>query len=147
MLSAAAPAAQSRPDFSGTWDINAPQSQNLRDDELEGTTLVIRQTDREMVIERTVAGKTRVIRYTFDGQESLSKNGSMEIRATTQWDGDRLGARGSQKTMLGFIPITVSFTETRWLSADGDTMTVESTFRSGDAKRKAVFNRRKPTKQ
>ena len=41
--------AQTRPDFSGTWLLNAALSVGLRDDERKGVTMVVRQTDREIV--------------------------------------------------------------------------------------------------
>lgn len=142
----ATPSGQAHPTFAGTWDINAALSANLRDDERAGTTLVINQTDRELVIERTVAGNTRVITYALDGNLATSRAGNIEIRSHSHWDGARLITEGTQKTSIVLIPIAVEFTETRSLSEDGQTMTVETALRRGGetTRRKAVFHRRTP---
>lgn len=137
--------AQTRPDFSGTWLLNAALSVGLRDDERKGVTLVVRQSDREIVFERTVAGgPTRVVTYALDGSESTSRMGSVEIKARSRWDRDALVTEGTQRASVLLIRITAKFKEVRHLSDNGQTMVAESTFWRGSEQtdRKLVFNRR-----
>jgi hypothetical protein len=133
-------AEQARPDFSGRWELDAARSDGLRDDERQGTTLAIIQTPARLVIERTLlGGQTRTVVYTFDGTESVSQAGDVAIKARSRWDGDRLVTEGTQ----GVSTLEAQFTERRSLSADGRTMTVESTFVLGKDRttRIAVFIR------
>lgn len=136
--------AQTRPDFSGTWLLNAALSVGLRDDERKGVTLVVRQSDREIVFERTlVGGEPRVIRYALDGSESTSRAGNAEIKARSRWDGDKLVTEGTQQASVLLIRISAKFNEIRYVSADDRTMVVESTFWRGNEQtnRKLVFSR------
>ncbi|MDO8677696.1 MAG: hypothetical protein Q7R30_03925 [Acidobacteriota bacterium] len=136
--------AQTRPDFSGTWLLNAALSVGLRDDERKGVTLVVRQSAREIVFERTlVGGEPRVIRYALDGSESTSRAGNTEITARSRWDGDKLLSEGTQRASVLLIRITAKFKEVRHLSDNGQTMVAESTFWRGNERtdRKLVFNR------
>lgn len=102
--------AQSRPDFSGTWLLNAALSAGLRDDERKGVTLVVRQNAREIVFERTLAGgQPRVVRYALDGSESTSRMGSVEIKARSRWDRNALVTEGTQGASVLLIRITAKF--------------------------------------
>lgn len=144
-LNVATAYAAARPDFSGTWLLNAAQSVGLRDDERKGVTLVVRQSDRELVFERTLAGgEPRVVRYALDGSESTSQAGNTEIKARSRWDGDKLVTEGTQRAAVLLIRVTVKFKETRSVRDDGRTMVVESTFWRGNDRtdRKLVFSRR-----
>lgn len=142
---ATAYAEAARPDVSGTWLLNAAQSVGLRDDERKGVTLVVRQSDRELVSERTlVGGEPRVVRYALDGSESASQAGNAEIKARSRWDGDKLVTEGTQRASVLLIRVTVKFKEIRYVRDYGRTMVVESTFWRGNepTDRKLVFNRR-----
>lgn len=133
-------AEQARPDFSGRWELDAARSEGLREDERQGTTLVITQTPARLTIERTLfGGQTRIVVYTFDGSDSVSQAGDVEIKARSRWEGDRLVTEGTQRASS----LEAQFTERRSLSADGRTMTVESTFVLGKDRltRIAVFIR------
>lgn len=134
-----------RPDFTGTWVLNIALSAGLRDDERKGATLVVRQSDREIVFERTLAGgQPQVVRYLLDGSESASQVGNAEIKARSRWDGDKLVSEGTQQASVMLIRIMQTFKETRYVIDGGQTMIVEFTSLRGNERtdRKLVFNRR-----
>jgi hypothetical protein len=97
LLAGVTAAAQSRPDFSGSWSLDIAASDGVNDDEREhGVSLRVRQTEREVVFERQLGGgPIRVIRYALDGTEAPSKAGSVQVKARSRWDGDRLITTGT----------------------------------------------------
>jgi hypothetical protein len=106
----------------------------------------IRQTDREIVFERQLGdGQVRVVRYALDGSESTSKAGSVEVKARSRWDNDRLVTTGTQSASFLLVRLTAKFDEVRYLAENGQVMTQDSTFVRGDktTRRKLVFNREK----
>lgn len=135
VLFTAALAAQARPNFSGTWTLDAeksvmPQGRGAgqgggRQGGMGGGPLTITVEGQKMSVSRTMgqSGNTMTTVYMLDGTASKNtmagRGGqAMEIVYTSTWNGAKLvttiqNPRGTS-------------TETRWLEADG-TMVVETT--------------------
>ena len=145
VLGAVAAHAQPRPDFSGTWTLDAAASTGLNDDERKrGVTLRVRQTDRDIVFERQLTGgPVRVVTYSLDGSEASSRAGSVTVKARSRWEGDRLLTSGTQTASVALIRLSAKFDEVRYLNDDGKTMVQDSTFARGDTltRRTLVFRR------
>jgi hypothetical protein len=121
-------------DFSGKWEFNPSKSQNVGMMADMKLTATVKQTAQEMTI---------VNASTFNGQQQtsetrldltgkpVSNQNPMEATAetVTRWDGNKLVTTW---TSPGSIAGTKSVrTETRSLSGDGKTMTVESSRAKG----------------
>jgi len=129
VVCAAALSAQSVPNFSGRWVLNTAKGRNLGMMTALKDTVTITQTPKELVIHDTSSfqgrDNTRELRYDLTGK-TVPNDGPMgdhneitakwvEGRIVTTWT--REGAVAGTKTVM---------TETRSLSADGKTMTLES---------------------
>jgi hypothetical protein len=125
----AAVAAQSLPDFTGRWVLNTARGKNLGMMTALKDTVTISQTAKELVIHDTSSfqgrDNAREIRYDLTGK-AVSNEGPMgdhnetvakwvDGKIVTTWTRD--GAVAGTKSVM---------TETRSLSADGKTMTLES---------------------
>jgi hypothetical protein len=135
--------AQTRPDFSGSWTLDAARS----DPPLAGrggrgagrgagaAPLVVKQTDTEI----TIGPAT----YRLDGSESVNagrgRGGAQQVKSRARWDGARLVIE-STREVQGF---TVTTREVRTLDANGKDMIVETTIGTprGDQTLKQVFTR------
>jgi hypothetical protein len=123
-------------DFSGTWEFNPTKSQNIGMMAQMKLISTVKQTKRELIITdvSTFNGReqTNETRFDLTGKPVPNKN-PMEATAetVTKWDGNNLVTTW---TSPGSIAGATSVrTETRSLSADGKTMTVESSRRKGPA--------------
>jgi hypothetical protein len=165
---AQAAGAQDKPDFSGTWKLDPAQSQmgggmgggrgaggaggagggGARPGGMGGggaQEVTVTQTGNTLQIVMTVMGEARTMTYTIGG--AASKNpmamGRMqaEMTSTSVWEGATLVTSGtaSMTTPQGDRQITSR--EVRSLSADGKTMTVETTTTTamGENTRKMVY--------
>lgn len=110
---------QTKPDFSGTWHMDPARSDSAAQTEPIGpVTLVITQTAKDIRVETTTNRGTTAQVYQF---VATGKTPEADI-GTARWSGDRLffdavrEVRGQSVTMQ----------QSRWLSADGKEMTVES---------------------
>lgn len=117
------------PDFSGEWKLNAAKSSNLGMMSAVQQTLSITQTPAEMKIVEASdfqgQKSSRSLRYDLKGAP-VANEGGMGGQAETvaKWDGNKLVVTW---TTEGAVAGTKNVrTETRTLSADGATMTVES---------------------
>lgn len=115
--------------FAGTWVLNTAKSKNLGMMSTLETTLTISQTPTELVIKDVSSFQgqqsTRELRYDLTGKPTTNE-GPMGDRNETvpKWVG---AALVSTWTAEGAVAGTkVVRTETRSLSTDGKTMTVES---------------------
>ena len=121
--------AQSVPNFSGRWVLNTAKGKNLGMMSALKDTLDISQTAKELVIHDTSSfqgrDNTRELRYDLSGK-TVANDGPMGDhnetvakwvagKIVTTWTRD--GAVAGTKSVM---------TETRSLSADGKTMTLES---------------------
>ena len=92
---AAVALAQSAPDFSGTWVLNASRGKNIGMMAAVQETIVIRQTTDTLILESssTFQGKTTGRTTTYDLKGGPVQNeGAMGDRAETvaKWDGGKL---------------------------------------------------------
>jgi hypothetical protein len=123
-------------DFSGPWEFNPAKSRNIGMMAQMKLVSTVKQTKRELIITdvSTFNGReqTSETRFDLNGKPVPNKN-PMEATAetVTKWDGNKLVTTW---TSAGSIAGTNSVrTETRSLSADGRTMTVESSRGKGPA--------------
>lgn len=116
-------------DFTGSWQFNAAKGQNLGMMGAISQTITIKQTAAEMTLVEAsdFQGKKsgRTVRYDLGGA-MVANEGSMGGQSETvaQWrDGKLVVTWTSEGSVAGTRNVR---TETRSLSADGKTMTVES---------------------
>lgn len=138
--------AQTRPDFSGTWELDVersraanrtgggsfggslPPSAGAATGASAVTTIRITQTAAALTIERVAGQIWNKMVHKLDGTESVNTNSTTTIRLKSRWDGNRLISEGASRTPLpedgGTMESTIK--ETRWLDKDG-TLVVETT--------------------
>ena len=115
----AAPAAQGKPDFSGSWTMDRTRSESAMQNEPIGpVTMVIAQTPGDVRIETTRTQGSSVVTYKLDGSEVTIPGGT----AKTHWDGTTLVT----EAVRNIQGQTVTTKETRRLNPDGTEMTVET---------------------
>ena len=136
LLLAAALPILAQSDFFGSWEFNPSKSQNIGMMAQMKLLSTVKQTKQELIITSvsTFNGReqTNETRFDLTGKPVANKN-PMEATAetVTKWDGNKLVTTW---TSPGSIAGTNSVrTETRSLSADGRTMTVESSRGKGPA--------------
>jgi hypothetical protein len=113
-----AAAAQSRPDFSGTWSMDRTRSESaMQADPIGPTTLVITQLPGGLQIATTRDSKTATILYKLDGSSSPIPGGT----ATSHWEGVTLVT----ETVRDIQGQTVTTKESRRLNEAGE-MLVET---------------------
>jgi hypothetical protein len=118
-LTSVGPAAQSAPDFSGTWTMDPARSEAAAQGTPIGpVTVVIRQTPAEVNIETTRNGRTEAVRYLPAAAKAA---GASEPMGSFRWEGAKLVTR--LVTDINKQAVTVE--EVRSLDAAGREMTVE----------------------
>ncbi len=141
--------AQSKPDFSGTWTLDPAKSEmgqgmggggGMGGGMMGPMTVTIKQTANELTIERKMGDQARTMTYKLDGTESVNEGMRGQVKSTAKWDGSNLVIKTTSQNQQGG---TMESTEVRSLSADGKTMTVDSTRQTprGEIKQKMVFNK------
>jgi hypothetical protein len=136
--------AESPTNFAGTWVLNAGRSQNLGMMSTLQTTLTIAQTATEIVIkdQSSFQGQqsTRELHYDLTGKPTTNE-GPMGDRNDTvvKWLGAKLVATWTAEGAVAGTKVVR--TETRSLSPDGKTMTVESV-RGSNAPLVMVFDKK-----
>lgn len=90
-------------------------------------TVVIVQTPAMLIIEQQSDRGSRAATYRLDGEESTSSGPRGEQTSRSRWDGAALVTDGAQSVDTPRGSFTLEFSERRTLSADGETMTVETT--------------------
>lgn len=117
--------ADARPDFSGTWEMDATRSESANSGSANGpVTLVIKQTADELTIETRQGEQTETLVYKLDGTETekpAPDNGAFHWKA--QWDGPKL----TTETHRNINRATVTVKEVRTLSPTNKEMTVDRT--------------------
>jgi hypothetical protein len=121
--------AAAKTDFSGTWVFNAAKSKNIGPMSSMELTSSIQQDASRLSIkdESKFMGQesTRDTSYDLTGKPVANQNFMGENAETvTRWAGDKLVT--TWKTGGAIAGTTVIRTETRSLSSDGKTMTLES---------------------
>ena len=121
--------AQSTPNFSGTWSLNTSKGQNLGMMTSMELTETVTQTPTELRMKDMSSfqgqDRTRELRYDLAGVPTINE-GPMGDKSETvaKWSGDKLVTTWTSEGAVAGTKVVR--TETRSLSADGKTMTVES---------------------
>jgi hypothetical protein len=131
-------------DFSGTWRLSPEKSKNLGMMSEMKMTATVRQTDAELVVSIATVFNDRTSessdRYDLAGKPSTNES-PMEGKAETisKWDAKKLVTTWTfPGSVAGTTRVRV---ETRSLSPDGRTMTVESRRQGSDKSIVFVFER------
>ncbi len=106
--------AQTKPNFTGTWNLNHQKSKSS-----DSITIEFNQKDNNLTEAFNASqGDELEAKYAIDGKESEVSTGDATIKATAKWDGDALVIdwRGPEEGRYFVRKLT--------LSADGKTMTV-----------------------
>jgi hypothetical protein len=120
-LSSVAVAAQTQPDFSGTWTMDLARSEAAAQGTPIGpVTVAIRQMPEELRIDTTRNGKTESVRYL---PAASKPSGGAELLGAFRWEGSKLIT--TLVTDINKQAITVQ--EMRSLDPTGREMTVELT--------------------
>ena len=90
-------------------------------------TVVITQTADALVMEQKGGDQSRMATYQLDGSESTNTTPRGDAITVSRWDGSALVTEGSQSFETPRGAFTMEMRERRRLSADNQTMTVEST--------------------
>jgi hypothetical protein len=129
MLATFALAAPPPADFAGKWEFNPALSKNIGMMSQMKLRVTIKQTSSELAVTSVStfneSGQTSEARFDLAGKPVPNKN-PMEATAetVTKWDGNRLVTTWtSPGSIAGTTNVRI---ETRSLSEDGRTMTVES---------------------
>jgi hypothetical protein len=122
---AGAAAAQSAPDFSGTWRLVPERSDFGGGPAAISRTDVIEHREPRLAIRRTISnpGETPVtatLTYAVDGKPYTNEIGGSSVTSTLAWDGPVLVMKSTVPTPQGDAELTDRFT----LSANGDTLTM-----------------------
>ncbi|MCY4662526.1 MAG: hypothetical protein OXF93_22360 [Acidobacteria bacterium] len=156
-LGANATGVAQQPDFSGTWSLDRDASEVRQPGGFLGRlarrgfggerggggggfggpgggglgaaaeSLVITQTGEDLTIDQWSARGARTLHYRLDGQPSTNPGLRGDVTTTSQWDGALIVTEGNQEVSTPRGEISIDLVERRSLSADGQTMTVEST--------------------
>jgi hypothetical protein len=90
-------------------------------------SLVITQTGEALTIDQWSARGARTLHYRLDGQPSTNPGPRGDVTTTSRWDGALIVTEGSRQVSTPRGEFSIDLVERRSLSADGRTMTVEST--------------------
>ena len=117
------------PDFSGSWELNTDKGQNLGMVKAVDETIVVTQSADKLVVDHTskfmLKTTKRQVSYDLKGAP-VPNEGAMGDKAQTvaKWAGGKLVVTWtSEGAVAGSTTVK---TETRWLSADGNEMSVET---------------------
>lgn len=122
--------AAKRPDFAGSWELNAEKSKNIGMMMQIKMTQTIQQTDSslDVMTHTTFQGNDQDLKTHYDLTGKPAANESPMAgpsETTSKWDGDKiLTTWTSQSAVAGGDKVVRM--ETRSVSADGAIMTVES---------------------
>lgn len=143
-------AAQTHPDFSGTWTVDAAKSDPQPPPPTAGrgagrgatavppNQLVIRQAADDV----SIARGARNLTYHFDGTETFHFEAG-EVRSTVAWDGDKLVVSWKRELFAGPTEGYVTTTGKDVYSLAGSVLTQESSTVSpkGTIRSKTVYTR------
>jgi hypothetical protein len=140
---AASLAAQSKPNFSGTWKLNVAKSDFGVLPPSNGRTDIIDHQDpnlKDTVSDDAAQGQQNyTLVLTTDGKEAINKPGGLEMKNVATWDASNLVVN----TKLQFQGSDVTI-KTSWaLSADGKTLTESAHLESqmGETDQKLIFEK------
>lgn len=140
--------AQAKPDFSGTWTLDAARSDAPVGRGGGGAgrgggggmgglvTLTIKQTPSELTIETMRGQNTQTATYKLDGSESTNPSGrGGEAKSKTHWEGATLVTEQTQTVNGPNGEMTITSKIVRSLGADGKEMTVVATLNGPQGER------------
>jgi len=112
-----------RPDFSGTWKMDADKSVFGPIPPPTSMTLVIDHKEPDISVSQTSTGpggdQNTTSKYSTDGKETINNFMGTEVRSKAHWDGSTLGIDSSLNAGGGPVKVT-----SKWnLSDDGKTLT------------------------
>lgn len=144
-LLAASAQAQDKPNFSGSWKLDPSQSQMgggmggragggggaRPGGGMAAQEVTITQDGGTLRLTMTVMGEARTLTYAIGGGPStnaatMGRMGGESVTTTT-WDGTALVTSGTTNVTTPQGAMSIQVREVRTLSADGKTMTVETT--------------------
>lgn len=140
---AAACAAQSKPNFSGTWKLNTSKSDFGMIPGPDSRTDVIDHAEPNVKITTSQAGPQgkmeASLTYTTDGKEASNKMGPRDVKSIVGWEGNSLVVTSK----LNFNEQEVTIKASWSLSEDGKTMTqnVHLAAQMGETDQKLVFEK------
>ncbi|HEY6392112.1 MAG TPA: hypothetical protein VIX89_12585 [Bryobacteraceae bacterium] len=140
---AASLAAQSKPNFSGTWKLNVSKSEFGPLPSPDSRTDVIEHNDPVLKVStsaESAQGKQNFnVTYTTDGKEVVNKQGPREIKSTVVWDGSNLVVNSK----FSFNDQDVTIKNVWTLSADGKTLTQNAHLAAqmGEVDQKMVYEK------
>src|SRR5437867_11035907 len=139
--------AQGKPDFSGTWTMDAaksdPAPQGRGGGGGGGGSVTIKQTATELAVTSEGRQGPQTMTYKLDGSEStnqvMGRGGAQTVKSKAKWDGSSL-VIDTTRDMNG---TTVTTKEVRRLDSGGKEMVVETTAQTpqGEQKRKVVYTK------
>jgi len=144
---------QAKPNFSGTWKLNAEKSDPMGGGGGGGgmgggmamaAPITITQTDATLTVVRTVNDQPQTSFYKLDGTESTNTSARGESKSKARWEGESLVIETSSSFNGPNGAMTINSKDVRTLSADGKTMTIVSTRpnREGaETTRKTVYDK------
>ena len=156
----AGPASAQKPDFSGTWKLNAEKSDSIAPPRggsaggggqrpggmggMRPTEFFITHSDSKLVIEQKMGDRTMLLTYYLDGRES--KNPGMrgnEMTTTSTWVDNTIVTNGENTFTTPMGEMTIKSHEVRSMSDDGKTLTIVSTATTprGEMTRKTVYDK------
>ncbi len=140
---AASLAAQTKPNFSGTWKLNVDKSDFGPLPAPTSQTNVIEHNDPVLKVNSTgenAQGKQNVSStFTTDGKEVVNKQGPREVKSTVVWEGANLVVNSK----FSFNDNDVTIKSVWTLSPDGKTLTQNAHLAAqmGEADQKYIFER------
>ncbi len=140
--------AQSKPDFAGTWTLDAAKSDPPPQGRgggggMGGGSVTIKQTGTDLTITSEGRGGPQTMTYKLDGSESsnevMGRGGAQTVKSKVKWDGTSLVI----DTTRDIQGMTITTHEVRRLENGGKEMVVESTTQTpqGELKRKVVYTK------
>jgi len=144
LVATAALPALAAPNFSGNWKLNAAQSSFGQMPAPSAMTQKVTHEEPKLTVSSHQSSDMgdfdQQATYTTDGKESTNEGfGGNAMKSTAKWDGDNLLI--ATKGQFGDNEFTMS---EKWtLSADGKTLTITRTFKTGmgDMEQKMVFDK------
>src|SRR3954470_21235261 len=123
--------AQAKPDFSGTWTLDAaksdPPPQGRGGGGGGGGTMTIKQTATELSVQTEGRQGPQTMTYKLDGSESkneqMGRGGAQTILSKAKWDGATLVIESSREIQ----GMSITTKEVRSLAPGGKEMKVETT--------------------
>ncbi len=116
--------AQDKPNFTGSWKMNAEKSDFGPMPAPDKMTRTIDHKDPDMQIKTTQAGQqgevTSELKYKTDGTESVNKLRGQDVKGVAKWEGDKLVVK-SKREVQG---MEISLTETWTMTDAGKVLTV-----------------------